>query len=1210
MTSFCRRQITLAGGLLLALALAAGPAAAQDFRGTVSGTVTDSTGGVLPGVTVTVTNTATGVSQNVVTDSKGFYEVLYLNAGLYTVTAELSGFKKAVLAGNEVRVSEVLRVDVMMSAGAIEETVIVTASSPLLNTSSGVTGTTVSSKQIQQLPLGDGTAYMLTRLAPGIMDSSDLHFARPMDNGNLAGIVANGTQGGNEFAIDGAPNQSNTKGVGFSPPSDTIAEFKVQTNAFDAQSGHTAGATVNLALKSGTNRIDGAASYFNRAGSRTATPLLTEHAGGTKPTREYNRYTGTVGGPIVRSKTFFLLSFEHLRDVQPEPANYTVPTLRMRAGDLSEFSGQIYDPLTATGSTGTRTAFNGKVIPANRINPVAAAYAAFYPLPNVPGVTVNNYFTNQLRPYDYNAFMARVDHNINSDNRLFATVYANKRREDRYNWAQDASNATDNGIIGGFAVTQGFDFRSNLGLNGGHTLVIKNDLLLDTRVSFSRFGEYRDPAQTFDPAKLGFSPTAVQMMGNYQYLPFFAIGAFSTTNSSSTIASLGAMRSDFREGFDRPMTTLSVAPTLAKIWQTHTVRLGYELRYQQWNVTDTGFPGGRFLFNGAYTRANNTAPTNDRAQSWAQFMLGLPTVATGAVAAQGTLSSQFETAAPGEFRQSYHGLFVQDDWHVNSKLTLNLGFRLEINPGMREAGNRNLAGFDTTVSNPIEAAAMAAYARSPIAEVPVSSFRVPGGLLFENGATYKTLFKPLPRASAAYLIGDRTVVRGGVGLFSYDLFFDNVNQSGFSVGTPVLTTNDNGLTFTGANLTNPVPGGVLVQPVGASAGLASSLGQSLTGGSPAPGGQQTTNNLVQADRKSPYYVRWEASVQHDLGSGWVLALSYIGSRGRNLPVFRDVNNIPMQYLSTSRSRDTVNEAFLTGNVTSPFAGLLPGSTINGATVQRQQLLRPFPEFGTFGIEESTGSDSYHAGTVQAERRFKNGNSFTVQYTRSVTRDQLKFLNPADGVLEDRVSPNDRPNRLSIGSSMLLPFGRNQRWGSGWSRGVDAVIGGWQVSGTYQLQSGSPLVWNATYYDASCGSPTALVSNIGQTTNGQIAGLDTPAWNTSCFYFHDALVQTNGVDNPTLQQGDTRIQLANNVRYFPSTLPDVRTHRLHLMDIGLFKNFALSQGMSLQVRMEINNALNYTVLWNPDVNPRNSTFGFINQDRNNPRDIQLGLRLTF
>jgi hypothetical protein len=1194
--------------LLSATALVA-PAAGQDFRGSIAGTVTDSTGGVLPGVTITVANIETGVSQHVVTDTNGLYQVFYLNAGTYSVTAELSGFKRVARPDNVVRVGDVSRVDITMETGAIEETVTVTADVPLLNTTTGVSGTIVDSKQIAQLPLADGTAYMLTRLAPGIADSSDLHFARPADNGNLAGIIANGTQGGNEFAIDGAPNLSNARGVGFSPPSDAISQFKVETNAFDARVGHTAGALVNLAIKSGTNTLHGAASYFNRDGSRTATPLLTERAGGVKPTREYNRYSGTAGGPIARDRTFFLASFEHLRDVQPEPTAYTVPTEKMRRGDLSEFAVQIFDPFTAAGTTAARTAFANNLIPGGRINPVAAAYAALYPLPNRGG-TENNYFTNQLRPYDYNAFMGRVDHNFNDSQRLFATAYFNKRQEDRYNWAQDAANASDGGVINGFAVTRGFDYRTNTGLNGGETWTLSDTLLLDTRVSFTRFGEYRDPADALDPAALGFSSTAVQMMRGYQYLPLLTFGTFSTTNSNSTIASLGAQRSDWGDGFDRPMYTISVAPTVTRVWNAHSIRSGYDLRFQRWNITSSGFPGGRFAFNGAYTRANNSAPLNDRGQSWAQFLLGLPTVASGNVATPGTASSQFEIASPGAFAQWYHGLFVQDDWRVNTRLTLNLGARFEINPGLTEAENRNLAGFDATVSNPIEAQAQAAYARNPIDGLPASSFRVPGGLLFATGPTYQTLYKLLPRAAASYLLNARTVLRGGVGLFSYDLFFDNINQQGYSIGTPVLTTLDNGLTFTGATLANPVPSGQLVQPVGASLGLASQLGQNLTGNAPAGGGQATSNNLVQPERKAPYYTRWELNLQHDFGAGWVVAGTYIGSRGTNLPVFRDINNIPIRYLSTSRFRDPANENVLTTQVPNPFAGLLPGSTLNTATVQRQQLFRPFPEFGTFGIEQYDGADRYHAATVQLERRFKSGNSFTVQYTRSRLRDQLKFLNPADGVLEDRVSPNDRPNRLSFGSSIVLPFGHGHNWGSGWSAPLDAALGGWQVSGTYQYQTGFPLTWNATYYDASCGDPNDLVSNIGAGATGQVAGLDVPAWDISCFYFHDAPVQTGGVDNPTLQRNDSRIQLGNNVRYFPSTLPNVRTHQLHLMDVGVFKNFRLPRTMSLQARIEINNALNYTVLWNPGTNPRDASFGLISQDRNNPRDIQLGLRLTF
>jgi hypothetical protein len=351
-------------------------------------------------------------------------------------------------------------------------------------------------------------------------------------------------------------------------------------------------------------------------------------------------------------------------------------------------------------------------------------------------------------------------------------------------------------------------------------------------------------------------------------------------------------------------------------------------------------------------------------------------------------------------------------------------------------------------------------------------------------------------------------------------------------------------------------------------------------------------------------------VQRDWRGGWVSAFTYIGSRGVNLPVVRATNNIPASYLSTSRSRDTATENFLSAPVTNPFAGLLPGSTINGATVARNQLLRPFPEFGTFALEEYNGSDRYDAATLQIEKRFRSGNSLTAQYTHSSLHDKLNFLNPQDGVLEDRVSPNDRPNRFSLGTSLRLPFGRQERFGKDWNTALDAVLGGWQLSGTYQYQDGFPLSWASSYYDASCGSPASLVSRIGEKVSGGVAGLDVPAWDVSCFYFHDAPVQVNGVDSPALQRADQRIQLGNNVRYFPSTLPKVRTDNLHLLDIGLYKNFRLPHNTRLQFRLEAINALNYTVLWNPDTNPRNATFGFINQDRNNPRDFQIGARFTF
>ena len=1192
-----RRSFRRFGLAVLALLALAAPVTAQDFRGSIRGTITDSTGGVLPGVTVTVTNTDTRVSQNVVTDQKGVFLVPYLNPGPYSVTAELSGFRKVVRSSAEVTIGDTLRVDIQLQAGGLTETVEVTADVPVLTTS-GVSGTTITAKQIEQLPLGDGTAYMLTRLAPGIVDSSDLHFARPMDNGNLGGIVANGVQGGNEFTIDGAPNLSNARGVGFSPPSDAISQFKVQTNAFDSQTGHTAGAVVNLVLKSGTNTIHGQAGYFNRDSSRTETPRLTERAGGEKPTREYNRLTGTASGPIVKNRTFFMVSAEHLRDVQPEPSTYTVPTARMRAGDFGEFPTLIYDPFTATGTNATRTPFANNVIPTGRINAVAAAYAAYYPEPNRPG-TNGNYFTNMLRPYDYNAVLGRVDHNFTGSNRLFVNAYYNTRREDRYNWAQDATNASA-GSINGFRVTQGFDYRSNTGVTGGFTSVRSATTVVDVRMSATSFGESRDPAATFDNSTLGFSSTALGVMSGHDILPLMTIGSFSTTNANSTIASLGTQRSDWGEGFSRPMFTYSLSPTVTKTWGDHNSRAGYDLRFQRWQIANSGFPAGRFMFNGAYTRLNNSAALNDRGQSWAQFLLGLPTATTGAVATPGTASSQFEIASPGEFTQMSQGLFVQDDWRVTRRLTLNLGLRLEINGGMSEVENRNLAGFDTTSSNPIEAQAKANYATAPIPEIPVSEFKVLGGLLFADGPVNETKSKLLPRAAASYLLGERTVVRGGIGLFSYDYFFENINQAGFSQATPIVSTLDNGLTFTGANLSNPIPSGVLNQPVGNALGLASQLGQNL-------------GTLYQPEREAPFYTRWETSMQHDLGGGWVMAFTYLGSRGSNLPVTRAVNNIPTKYLSTSRTRDTANETFLSTNVTNPFVGLLPGSTINGATVARNQLLRPYPEFGTISIEQYTGTDAYDAVTIQAEKRFRGGNSLTMQFTRSSLRDTLNFLNPADDVAEDRVSPNDRPNRFSIGTSLQLPFGQGQKWGSNWNNVLEAFLGGWRVSGTYQYQSGFPLGWGNVYWDDSCGDPKAtLTSNIGASVSGGVAGLDVPGWDTNCFYFHDAAVQTGGVDDIVKQRADPRIQLGNNVRYFPSTLPGVRTHHLNLLDLGFKKDFRLPHKATLQLRIEMINALNYAVLWNPGVDPRatNGLFGIVNQDRNNPRDIQLGLRFTF
>ena len=1181
--------------LVLVLVLAPN-LAAQDFRGSIGGTVKDETGAVLPGTTVTVTNVETNIATRGVTNERGAYLVRYLNSGRYSVEASLQGFQTVKKSDVEIRVGDTLTLDITLNLGAVTDIVTVSASTLWLDTSSTSTGQVIDRSQIKELPLGDGTAYMLTRLSPGVVDNSDLHFARPMDNAGLGGFIANGAKGGNDFTIDGAPNvvswqQVNYGGarVGFSPPADAIAEFRVATNDFDAQQGHTAGASVNLALKSGGNDFHGAATYFNRTDSRAATSELQDLSGLPANPRSYDRMSATMSGPIFRDKTFFMVSAEHLKDVQTEPATYTVPSEKMRHGDFSELLAagiKIYDPLSGTTN---RTAFPGNIIPADRLNPIALALLSYYPLPNQDGTAVgaSNYYSEQSRPYTYDAALLRLDHNFTVDQKVALSGYWNKREEDRYNWA---------GVQNDFAGSQGYDYRSNVGASATYTNILTPSLIGNLRASYSEWGSWQTPAEEFDPASLGFDAATVALFRGYQYLPRFDIAS-----GGVTYATLGSQRSNYSNGTDQPLTSFSAAPTVTWALSDHTLRAGYDLRYQRWTLIGDGYVAGRYNFTGAYTSASSSASTQT-GQSLAQFLLGIPT--SGG-------NSYIDVNTEGEYTDTVHSLFVQDAWSPTSKLTVNLGLRAEMDTGLREAHNRNSTGFDRTTSNPLEAAARAAYATNPIAEMPVDKFHVLGGLEFEGSPIYERLVNFLPRVSASYMADTRTVVRGGIGLFSYPYVFDAINQPGFSQSTLLVSTTDSGKTFI-ADLNDPFPNG-LGDPPGSSRGLATFAGRDLVA--------STTAMLVNADdRKSPIYTRWQVGAQRDLGAGWMVQLDYIASRGRNLPVRRDINALPEQYVSFLRYRDVTNEAYLSASVPNPFVGLLPNTTLNGKTTTRYQLLRPYPEFLNVAIMEYNGSDSYQSGQLTLSKRFQSGLSVLATYTQSKAKEKVSYLNAFDSEPTERTSPDDRPQRATVGATLPIPVGKGRRWGNGWGKVMQAVFGGWNLSASYQYQQGFPMNattngipvgWGNVYFDPTCDWNDLSVGDVGsRNAAGQIIGVQVPAWDTRCFYFHDAAVQTNGVDDPAKQRADPRINMGNGARYFPSILDNMRMPNLHLLDLGLSKWFEFGRGVQLQVRIDAINAINYTVWWAPDLNPRNANFGKFTTTRNSPRDIQLGGRLTF
>src|SRR5437764_1109569 len=773
--------------LLLLLAFAA--AGAQEFRGSLTGKVTDPNGAAVPGATVTVKNVDTNVEASATTNEEGAYSFPLLQPGKYTLTVTAQGFSTATHEAIEVRVADKLTLDVPLQVTGVGETVTTVASAPALETGSVSTGTTISTQQIAELPLAEGTAYQLATLAPGVAYTGNPAFVGPTSNGNLAAFRSNGATGSNQITLDGSPNYAFDGGVGFSPPSDAVQEFKVQTNQFDAQQGYSAGATVNVAVKSGTNSLHGSAWYFNRDRSRTANNFFSNRAGVERPERTYHRFGGVVGGPVYvpkvyngKDRTFFFTTYERLKDNIAEPQLFTVPTAKMRTGDFSELivnRANIADPanvvifnpfdVASVNSSGvvTRRSFgcptsgaataNCNIIPQNLLNPVALAAVKYYPLPNTAGIangTQNNFFSNQIRSQNYRAWLTRVDHRISDRQSIFGKYYHSFNPEDRQDWA---------GVVNGFPITKGFEFRTNDGGNVDYTNTLTGTTVLDVRVSFNRFEQERRPAATFDPASLGFAAASLQAMRGYDYIPRFMIRNLDATRPIRS--TLGATRSDWNAGRQRPFMMGTIQPTMTQIFGNHTMRFGYDLRILRENFTSNGYQGGQFFFDGTFTApASNSSSTlrNAFGRDIAAFLLGIPTAGSGSTA------SQIDNAINYSVQSVYNGFFFHDDWRVTPKLTLNLGLRYELEGGLSERFNRIQRGFDLTTPTAIDAAARAAYTTSYNANpanflLTPDRFRVIGGYTYVGGsnrAAWTTDRKNIePRFGISYALNQKTVIR-------------------------------------------------------------------------------------------------------------------------------------------------------------------------------------------------------------------------------------------------------------------------------------------------------------------------------------------------------------------------------------------------------------------------------------------------------------------
>jgi hypothetical protein len=1157
---------------------------AQEYRGTFSGSVTDPQGAAIPGAKVVVTETRTGTKATVASDAAGAYSFQFLAPGEYEITAEAAGFKRFVRQGLTLSAGQRPVIDIRLEVGAMSESVTVTAESPLIVAATSAMGQVVTTGEVEDVPLNGRAPIMLSALALGVISTSEGVLNHPFDS--VGGSFSMGGTSSNEILLDGVPNARDAASgaLSYSPPQDAVMEVRVSLFESDAAYGHAGGGTMNLVTKSGTNSLHWAAYEFNQVAYLEANSFFQNKVGQRRSNFNYNQYGLVAGGPVWiprlfngKNRLFWTFAYEGLRDGVPvEPAEgfhlATVPTPAERQGDFSALlkvnsSYTIYDPATGvpSGSQVARTPFPNNTVPNNRLNPIALKYLQYFPQPNATGGAdgFQNYFISLVDPDGYDNELGRLDINVSDKNKL------------AFNFRNSSYTQTKRDYFHNLA-TGNFLWRHNVGTTLDEIYTISPTLIMDIRANWTRFSSsHGSNTDGFDPATLGF-PSYLAASSQSLTMPGIAFGSCSATTGGSypSFQCLGPETGQSNDFI--PTNIYQLFGDVVKSWGNHTTKAGADIRDAQFSAFSAGHSAGNFVFNANWTNGPlNNAAAAPVGQDLAAFLLGLPSSGTFDINGYSTAVSK------------YYAFFVQDDWRAKSSLIVNLGLRWEHETPSIERFNRVVNGFDPAAVNPISAAAAAAYASSPISQIPASQFKALGGLTFAT-ADHRSVYSSnsrifSPRFGIAWTpkaLGGKTVLRGGFGVFVTPRGVAGVeqpggttavSQPGFSQTTQFVATNNNYLS-PASTLSNPFPGGIGL-PSGSSKGAGTFLGQQIT--------------FYNTQVRAPYSMRLSASIQRQLPGQMVLEVAYIGNHAVHLFANRQLDYVPRQYMSTSRGRDTATINLLTGTVTNPLKGLLPNSTaLNGSTVALQQLLAPFPQYpvgsgtsnGVIMQGDGFGSSYYHSLNVRLQKRLTHGLTLISNFVWSKLVEETAYLNDSDPAPEKRIASSSRPVHEILGGSYELPIGRGKPLNVG-SRVVDALVGGWALNGVLSLQTGPPLSWgNLIYY----GGPLNLDSHQP----------DGVAFDVTQF---------NRVSSQ---------QLANNIRTFDTLYNNLRRDPTKNLDLSLLKKFSLGERMYLQVRFETFNTTNHVTFDVPNLTPTSTAFGTISAQANTPRKIQTGARLVW
>jgi outer membrane receptor protein involved in Fe transport len=1122
---------------------------AQRDLGTITGTVTDSTGAVVPGATITITNNGTGESSTLKTTAAGDFTRPALLPGTYTVTAEAQGFRRASREKVEVTAGSRVGVPFTMEIGQLSESVVVTGQAPLVQDESVQLGAQLSTDAVTALPLGaQRTFTYLARLSPGVVPGES-----GRDSGT-GGFSANGVRdmGENNFLLNGVDNNVNVidflNGAAFvvGPPPEAIGEMTVMTSGANAEYGRAAGGVINVNLKTGTNQLHGGLWEVLQNNDLNANSWINNRVGAPRPVYRQNQFGAAAGGPIIRNRFFVFGDYQGTRYATTSSGYNTIPTPAEIQGNFSALLGstiattpsgsvaqyEIFDPASTQTVNGqlTRTPFPGNIIPQSEIGPIQTKILSLFPAPNQPvhGFPINDYYSAAANTQQVDSGDLRSDFRLSDKDSFYGSL----------SWSDNAKGSTShfNPVLGDSA--GGGDTQTTPTRNAqlGYTRVWTPTIVTETRVAVTRLDtQIFGPGQTVDDDKIyglgGYDPfgTMPEDGGLYQMNP-----ARYTSMGASTWEPMN-MHSNVQDYIQN----------LAIMKGSHAFKFGGEYRFIQFPFVQVSDPHGQMNFSQNATAYPSTANGSTGAintntgDGLASYLLGI--VDTGEISSTTAISSQKQT----------YSFYAQDDWKVTPKLTLNLGIRYELfSPTYERFGRQSNFVYNPAAptleiptgpnqGTPLPPNFATAFPNVIVTRGQVSKYIVPWD---------KKDFGP--RFGLAYKLAANTVVRLGFGIY----YGGEENQGGSpNLGESVPFNETIELARTDLNL-NPI--GLFAAnpffPNGFSGGIPSNV-FSL----PAP----ISFKGIALDWRNPLVSKWNVALQHQLPWGVALEVAYVGN---------------------DQIHQTSNP---TANACSNMGTTNPNITC--------QSLQPIPYIGEGSIIDTNGWGNYNALTVKVEKRLSNGVEFISSYAWShALTDVCPGLNgcavfdPNNFMANYANAQWDLRQTFVTGFTYQLPVGMGRQFGSHMNPVLNQIVGGWGLNGILTLRGGIPLslgyngcqgVWNSCRPDIA----------PGQNANAAPPGGRSPAK-----WFNTAAVT---VPAP-LTGGDAG---PYNIR-----APGAST-----LDAALFKTFRFTERFSMEFRLEAFNAFNKVQFGSPDTNLQDSTFGQITSS-SGERNAQLSLRLHF